>query len=54
MERELVQNMCLRPMCQGRTLEVTLSLRDAEYAPGPRRLKGPGDLQQGWVLWFLS
>lgn len=54
MEWELVQNTCLRPMCWGRPLEVTLSLHDAEYPPGPRRLKGPGNLQQGRVFRSFS
>lgn len=41
-------------MCQGRTLEVTLSLHGAECPPGPRRLKGLGDLRQGRVFHSLS
>lgn len=42
-------------MCQGRTLEVTLSLHSAVCPPGPRGLKGPGDLRQGWsFILFLS
>lgn len=41
-------------MCQGRALEVTLSLHGAVCPPAPRRLKGPEDLRQGLVFHSLS